>query len=145
MRGFSQPITENVTLCRGEEKITFVVHPQPVGYYPWLRGVFPPPVIYEGRAGGGTTTSPDTTRTEEYEDLFAFVLIAKCLEAGTMVSQEPEGRATRAQWHEYAVALRDEFRAAGFTSGEVRKLLHTATAVTQSVTVDKAEERRGNS
>lgn len=126
---FTTELVEPITFTRGTgdsvQSLTFEVRPWPAGYGPWLRSVYPPPQRFrDGKP------EPDPTKLAEYRDLQGFLVLAKCLETqGLLETLMPGGRAGAKQWETAARALREEFREAGLTDGEVRALMAAAERV----------------
>jgi hypothetical protein len=127
-------LVEPITFTRGPERITFEVRPWPAGYGPWLRSVFPPPIRFrDGKP------EPDAAKLPEYRDLVGFLVLAKCLETqGLLETALPTGRGGRSAWEAAAVAVRQEFRDAGVTEGEIRALMAAAERVSGDPAARKA-------
>lgn len=117
---FTTRPAEEVTLTHGEEALSLVVRPLPPGWAAWLRTAFSPPETF-------VNGKPLEKETAEYNDLYGMLLIAKGLE-GEAIIETP----MVAPWRTTAEKLRDEFRDAGFTDGDLQQLLSALGRVNQS-------------
>ena len=82
--------------------------------------------------------------TAEYEDLIAYIVIVEALVDRSQVdTPPPDGRLTRAAWQRYAEALREEFRAAHLTDGDLGLLYLAAARLSHRSS--RVEEVLGNS
>lgn len=133
----SLPSTQYTIEREGGERLTFDLVPYPIGYYAYLESRFPAP---ETSYANG---KPVREETLEYQEAFAFCLLAKCLEAsGIIETPAPDDSAARSAWADYAAAVKAEFVAANLTGGEVVGLTQAATALTTSR--NRLQEVQGN-
>jgi hypothetical protein len=135
MRSLPRAHHHVVTISRpsGEEAHVELA-PLPVGFATALETVFPPPVEYlNGKP------QPNEAASNEYLELKGLVLIAKCIMGEYVVTTpEPNARATRAEWDAYARRVRDEFRDAGFTPGDVVAVMRGVSIVNEGSGLGKA-------
>lgn len=140
-KGFSTPITETVTLTRGDETLVFVLAAVPPGFSTSLEGLIPSAVYIRDKR-----TDLVGAELSERNELRAYALLAKSLEAdGCIDARMPSDSRVPEQWLAFAGAVRQELIAANLTEGEVRALLAAALRVSQSKSILKeAEEAAKN-
>jgi len=132
MRGFTAHKATTVTLTRGDETIDFVLSPLPAGYFAALRSAFPKPIQYVNQKPAGE----DSAKLAEYFDLFGFLQLAKHLEpSGVLDTKCPVLTSPRPVVEKAARAIREEFRAAKLTDGEINRLVSAGVELNASADV----------
>jgi hypothetical protein len=127
-----------VTIYRNEESIEFSLRALPVGYSTYLESVYPKPVIYVDGAPISKDDDP------EYWDLYQYLLLGRSLEHTDMMENQPPKGNEPAAWQQYAYALREEFREAQFTSGEVGALVSALGELNEAQTAPAQKRTVGN-
>ena len=122
MQGFSAQHTVDVTLSRGDDRITFTLYALPPGFRTWLRGAFPPPKLYER----GKAPVADDDKHAEWGDRYLILLLGKALEPGNVLTTPVIGKNV-AEWLETAKALLEEFRVANLTDGDLQAMRSAMT------------------
>lgn len=119
MRAIPSAPAHTVTIERpGENPVVVKLYPPPLGHQAMVSRVYPAPVVYlNGKP------MPDEAAMSEYNTLSAFVLLAASLGDEDAPNTRPPVQGDRAAWHAYALALQDEFRAAGYIDGDVKLLI----------------------
>lgn len=131
MQGF-QPKSTSVVLARGDQSLTFEVSPLPAGYRADLHAAFPAPRKFVN----GKDAGPDDGRGVQWADLMGYAILAKALEpSGVLSSPCVNLSMDRAVIEKQARTIRDEFRAANLTDGEITALVKAIDSLNSDVTV----------
>lgn len=129
--------TEDVSFHRGGQTVTLRLESLPLGWRDHLQAVFP-----EEAPAGYLNGKPTTEADPEWAACYGYLLLAKALESSEVLeSKAPAGRG-RAEWKAYALAVRGEFRDAGFTDSQIVHLLSRLTAIEEGG--ESPEEQAGN-
>lgn len=130
MRKLTISLQRTVEIRRGDETVTFVMHPLPLGYHAYLERVYPAPVEYVGN-GVKNEPRPLVNAVYEYNYLVLLCLIAKSLR--DQVDTQPPTTEKRADWEAYARALKAEYSEAGLIEGDLILLRKGMDQVNQGV------------
>lgn len=131
MQGF-QPKRATVVLTRGDSSLSFEVSPLPAGFRADLHAAFPPPRRYVN----GKDAGADDSRGIQWADLLGYAILAKALEpSGALSAPCVNLSMDRSVIEKQARAIRDEFRAANLTDGEVGELVKAVDGLNSDVTV----------
>ena len=123
MQGFSAQHTVDVTLSRDAESITITLYALPPGFRSWLRGVYPPPKVFER----GKVPVANEDKQAEWGDRYLLLLLGKAIEPGGILSTQVIGK-READWSGVADDLLEEFRLAHLTDGDLRVMREAMTA-----------------
>lgn len=118
MRGFSKPPGETIAFTRGHETIEITLHPLPMGFRSWLQRAFPMPVKFVN----GKPVDPEPGSVNEWNDLATLLMLVRAAAPGTFETELPKPGAGADFYRKRAERVREEFRAAHFTDGDMRAM-----------------------
>ena len=122
---FTAPNSKTITLTKGDEAVELTIHALPPGYGPMLRSSMAPP----NRFLNGKPTP--NYNDPQYNDLYGMLLVAKALEPSGVMETKLKG-----PWTATAEAVREEFRASGFTDGDLGLIIDEVGKISSAATVE---------
>jgi len=138
MNGFKSRASTIIEISRGSESVALEMTAPPVGYLSWLRSCYPAPQEFINGIA-----KPDPAAEHEYHSLLLYCRLAAALRpSGAIDTPEPAGTSRHA-WNNYALGVRDEFRGANLSDGDVLILTRALNKLEESSTANL--EASGNS
>lgn len=117
---FKNTLTRVAELKRGDEVISFVLHPLPLGFHAHVARVYPAPVEFIGTGTGPAQARPVESASYEHGYRTSLILIAKGLRE--QIEAVAPTTDDRASWDAYALKVQAEMGMAGLVEGDIMLL-----------------------